>query len=78
MGLVRAIHGWLEGSMQTSQTFSWVPGRSGRPSTSDFPLRILPSWKGGGSLQTMQELSGATQMTLLIIILSLSASVAPR
>lgn len=53
--------------MQTSQTVGVMPGGSGKLSTVTFHVRILPL-EVRCLLQDMQELSGATQMTLLIIL----------
>jgi hypothetical protein len=63
--------------MQTSQTASCDAWCIWQTVTSDFPVRILPL-EVRCLLQDMQELSGATQMTLLITVLSLSALVGPR
>lgn len=54
-----------------------VPGRSGKSPTVTF-LSYPAILEGRCLLQTMQELSGTIQMTLLIIVLSLSALVGPR
>jgi hypothetical protein len=69
------VTGSLEASLQTSQTDTKLPGKSGKLSTQSASSSYCGILALGAYCKAMQELTGTTQMTLLIILFGLSAYV---